>query len=75
MRGTEEPVRELAREPEWLGVWLPRGRVSIGRVVVLRGRTFEIVGVDPVSVRPRRVYLEDAATGSAAVAGLEASEE
>ncbi len=54
---------------------LELGRLSIGQVLSLGGRVFRITGFDPVSVRPRRVYLEDAADGVAAAVEVEVGEE
>jgi hypothetical protein len=35
------------------------GAISRGQVVEIDGRRFRIQGFDPVSVRPRRLYVED----------------
>ena len=37
--------------------------MNLGDVVVLGGRSFHVCGVDPVSVRPRLAYLQEARTG------------
>jgi hypothetical protein len=37
--------------------------MNLGDVVVLDGRSFNVCGVDPVSVRPRFAYLQEARTG------------
>jgi hypothetical protein len=39
--------------------------MNLGDLVVLDGRSFQVCGVDPVSVRPRFAYLQEARTGRA----------
>jgi hypothetical protein len=39
--------------------------MNLGDVVVLDGRSFQVCGVDPVSVQPRFAYLQEVRTGRA----------
>jgi len=40
------------------------GGVEVGRVIDVGGRRYRIRGFDPVSVRPRSLYLEEVGTGT-----------
>lgn len=37
--------------------------LSIGRIIALDRRRYRVLGFDPVSVRPRRLYVEDVGSG------------
>ena len=43
----------------------PCGNMRVGDFVIWRGRTYRLLGFDPMSVEPGRAYLEDAETGAA----------
>lgn len=56
---------ELQRElGELLARLLREGGLSLGRVIDVGGRRYRIRGFDPVSVRPRSLYVEDVGTGA-----------
>lgn len=59
------PPRPLRREEEAVlrRLWHERA-LSVGRVVETGARRFRILGFDPVSVRPRLVYVEELGTGA-----------
>ena len=45
--------------------------MELGDIVIYRGRRYYVRGIDPVSVHPRFLYLEDVLTGKTLSVALE----
>lgn len=67
-----QPALEREVGAELRRLWL-EGAISMGRVIESGGRRFRVQGFDPVSVRPRCLYVEELGADVSLVFGMEDS--